>query len=393
MKTDLTKPIDTHRYFRAGVATGLKAGKDAIDREGGDYGAGVIYGVAILTRGEALGHGMWVDREMLEQTHNAVQAAGKNGVKARFTHPGLSSDGLGSYLGRFKNSQDDGDVIRADIHFQQAAHEAPDGDLAGYVMNLADQDPEAFGTSIVFRRDRDAEQKHQAANTKDGRFNSPDADNKEHLPHARLKQLLAVDTVDSPAANPNGLFHRQEIGPEAEALVSFALGLTSEKPELSSLSSIDPDRVSGFVSSFLDRHGLAVVPKEPNMTTETKPNDQPQSFSAADIELFTKEFGADGPGFLLAGKSLEQAKELFAAKQTQADLAAKDAELKSKDEQLTEATKERDELKAKLAALNVGGEAQPASFSGEGEKGGGSKFDTSLGQNLSKYAGALKLRE
>lgn len=267
---DLEKPIASD-FLRSAPARGLKSGKASVEREGGDNGAGIVRGAAVITRGEALGHGMWIDAVMLRDVHEAINAAGQRGIKARFTHPGLSSDGLGSFLGRFKNAELDGDIVRADLHLAESAHDTPDGDLASYVMNLAEEDPEAFGASIVFKHDGNAEEDFETANQqpveeKDYkgqpvtrmRFRSPDPKNTEHLPHARLKQLRAIDAVDSPAANPSGLFHATDVAHEAESLLSYALGLSAEKPQLSRFE-VDPDRTRAFVARFFSEQGLSLI--------------------------------------------------------------------------------------------------------------------------------------
>jgi len=227
-------------------------------RDGGDFGAGLIRGFSMITVGEAVGHGMWIDDVMVEQTA-AAAAAARLGVKVRFTHPGLSGDGLGKFLGRAKNGRVDGQQARADVHFARAAHNTPDGDLATYVMDLAEEDPEAFAASIVFKPDRKAEEQFVADNSdEDGEFTSPDPRNTKHLFHARLAALRAVDAVDQPAANPDGLFHvGQDVPEEADALMSFAHGLCDERPELVSLD-VDPDRVRGFVQRWMEYHGLVI---------------------------------------------------------------------------------------------------------------------------------------
>jgi len=59
-----------------------------IDRTGGRYESGVIRGVSLCSRGEALGHYMWCDSVFLDQ----ITAAGKSHakrLKSRFTHPDL----------------------------------------------------------------------------------------------------------------------------------------------------------------------------------------------------------------------------------------------------------------------------------------------------------------
>lgn len=262
----LRKPL---ARFRAAPARGIQEQEAAqVDRRGGDNRAGLIRGMAVVTRGEALGHGHWCDAEFLKSVAAAMQES-ESGVKARFTHPDLSGDGLGKFLGRAKGGEIDGDVVRGDLHFSKTAHETPDGDLAEYVMDLAEEDPHAFGTSIVFERDRAAEVAFRDEHSdvladEDGYFyqvfKSPDSDNQRNLPHVRLKRLWAVDAVDEPAANPGGLFHRpNELLADGERLLTYALGLSTEAPVSAALD-VDPDRLAAFVARFLDRHGLSLVP-------------------------------------------------------------------------------------------------------------------------------------
>jgi hypothetical protein len=259
------------KLLRASIARGLSAGEKPVDEKGGDFGAGIIRGMAILTRGEALGHRLWCDRVMLQQVCDAINAS-ERGIKARFTHPDLSGDGLGKSTGRVKNASVDGDVVRGDLHFSQAAHQTPDGDLAGYVMLLAMEDPEAFGNSIAFDEDFVEEDKFRAQHSEaDGEgypeFKSPDPQNIHNYLHARVAALRAVDAVDDPAANPNGLFHRgDEIARDAERLLAWTLGLSSQKPQLVSLD-LDPDRAAGFIQRFLARHQLTLSREGKPMTT------------------------------------------------------------------------------------------------------------------------------
>lgn len=275
----ITPQLDrTVTRFRGPIARGLAAGnKSPIDPAGGMFGAGLISGFAICTRGEALGHYMWIDGIFLDQLSEAMGAMSK-GLKSRFTHPDMSGDSLGTYLGRANNEQLSGDVLRGDLHFAKIAHETPDGDLANYVMGFAKEDPEAFGSSIVFLHDWESEDLFYEENqqpvtyTDDkGReyerieFRSPDPLNTENLPHCRLRELCAVDIVDDPAANPGGLFHRTTFAHDAEKLAAFALGLSTEAPATSALG-IDPDRLAGFAARFLAHHQLEIVP----MTTKLR---------------------------------------------------------------------------------------------------------------------------
>lgn len=370
------------RLFRSPITRGLwSAGKDPVDRTGGDSGAGCIYGFAVCTRGEALGHDVWIDGAFLQQVTDAINASPR-GTKSRFTHPGLSGDGLGSFLGRAKNaSLGKDEVVRADQHFAKSAHATPDGDLAGYAMDLASEDPEMFGASIAFEHDAEAEAKF-TAQYGGNEFVSPDPENVKNLPHARLKELRAVDLVDSPAANPHGLFHRGgNPAAEAEQLAEFCLGFSDECPD-STLLCVHPERAKSFIERFLQTHNLEIgaikMPKsKPAETTEKpeveatatvteasaavspvdadvkaaggQPAEQPAHIPARDErwsegQKMAKDFGADGAAWAFEGKSYAEAAKLYAEKhKATADALAK----------------ENADLKAKL----LRGEAEPVTFS------------------------------
>lgn len=362
---------------RAPVARGLAAG-DRIDREGGDNGAGIIRGLAVITNTEALGHGFWVDQRMLHDVQESINAAGHQGIKARFTHPGLSGDGLGSFLGRMKNARVDGDIVRADLHFSQSAHNTPDGDLAAYTMDLAESDPDAFGTSIVFSHDRKAEQEFLDAYDVDGEFESPDVKNVNNLPHARLAALQAVDVVDEPAANPDGLFHRQaEIGEEADALAAYALGLSDQKPTLSALS-IDADRVSAHLSRFLDRNGLQVVPRKEVISVSDSNTATPSRDEYSEqLSAYTARFGAEkGVELFLANTPMHEALDAH-NRQLTADLAAARTELETATESLAAKDAEISTLKAEVESLKKRG-GQQARVEWQSSDSNGSTDDDSL---------------
>lgn len=231
----------------------------SVDRGGGMFEAGVIRGVSAITRGEALGHGMWIDEAMLEQTAKAL-ASKPDGVKVRFTHPGMSSDGLGKLLGRFTGGELVGNQVFGDLHFLGSAHKTPDGDLAGYVMDLAEESPDLFGTSIVFERDLAAEEAFSMEYSEEGDFRSPDPMNTQGLPHARLADLKAVDAVDSPAANPEGLFSSEGATMLAEfsTLMGYALGIVENTPEVPEWLPVHPERIRGFTQRYFREHGLQV---------------------------------------------------------------------------------------------------------------------------------------
>ena len=336
------------KYFRARTAT---ANASEIDREGGMYGFGVINGASIITRGEALGHDLWVDDDFLSDV-TAAGNAKNTGLKARFTHPGLSSDGLGTYLGKVHNLRTEGDRVIGDLHFQESATKTPDGNLAEYVMQLAEDAPEDFGISIVFDHDAAASELHTLENTQGGRFVSPDEDNKNNYQHARLSRLRAADVVDDPAANPDGLFHRHaQIAQDADGLFEYALGLRDDKPDLIALS-VDGDRVRAALHRFLSRHNLSLVEEKSEMAEAVEAPAQPETPQAtreqfaAELQRYITAFGAIGGEWFAAGKSFEDCQSL---------------QLSALREQVEALTAERDELAARIAAVDLG-EDEPEQF-------------------------------
>ncbi|HEY4260383.1 MAG TPA: hypothetical protein VGM98_09490 [Schlesneria sp.] len=283
MSTIADKPRETQ--FRSAV--GLSAAAPAegrVNPTGGKWGAGLIRGVSVLTRGEALGHGFWVDTVMLDQCLSFMQAMNDKGLKSRFTHPGLCADGLAKKLGILVDGKRVGDQVLADEHFNGYAHKSPDGDLAGYVMARAEEEPEHFGTSIVFISDDQAEIDFMLANG--GRwetvedeggefetivdFKSPDPDNVESLPHARIKELLGCDVVDDPAANPHGFFHRDlSAVKDGESFLDYALGLSEVRPATVSFG-VDPDRARQFLTQWATSRGLSLPLKGDSMLFKRK---------------------------------------------------------------------------------------------------------------------------
>lgn len=326
----------------------------------------IIRGFNVTTRGPALGHYRWLDSQFLDETVAAGNSS-KNGLKVRFTHPGLSGDGLGKALGRAKNFQRVGDKVKADLHFIQAASKSPQGDLPDYVMSLAEEDPALFGASIVFTSDRGAEElfhaKHKDA---EGRFRSPDKDNAENLYHWRLNELTAVDAVDSPAANPDGFLHDgEETADVAERALCFAFGLTEEDPGALA-PGITALRARQFVTEFLDRRGLELTAKEKTMSEANAPAETKEAPATIDqlSEAYPKH-----PAFVIeqikAGATLSGAKLAF--------LELENQELKADKQKLSEqlASKEQKgaEIKgrAKPIEFSRGGQ-DPLDFAGEGNQ-------------------------
>ncbi len=161
--------------------------------QGVDRKAEVIRGVAILQLGEIAGQDsrkLYVDQKTLSQF--AQMFGDGQGLKARFTHPDMSSDGLGTFVGRWKSPRIDGETGRADFHLSPRSHDSPKlGDVGKYILDLAESDPDMFGASMVTKMDEAAMKRERRS---DG------------FQPIRLLQLFAIDIVDTPALTHGGLF-------------------------------------------------------------------------------------------------------------------------------------------------------------------------------------------
>jgi hypothetical protein len=199
---------------------------------------GVIEGVSVNSKGEAKGHGVFLDDEFID---NVVLQGNekKQGVKVRFGHPNMSSTALGTFLGRVKNFRRVGDQAKADLFLSNAAKETPQGNLYDYVLNLAENDSDMFGMSIVFergklyQRDEDGEKIFEGLNGQEKVF-------------IELDKLLASDLVDSPAANEDGLFSSFNQATFAGQVTEF-LDL---HPHIFSLVEKNPDIIEKFMNKY-----------------------------------------------------------------------------------------------------------------------------------------------
>lgn len=186
----------------------MRATPVAAQVAGVNVNGNTLVGVAVAQAVEALGHDLLLDNVSLEQIV-ALGNQAKNGIKSRFTHPGLSSDGLGKFLGRLKNFRmdysADTTTARADLHISDISRRSPDGDLGSYILDLAHDDPSAFGMSVVIGVEPVWVLNDGSEKPVDGRGEKPDNSIYE-LPVARVVELYASDVVDEPAANRDGIF-------------------------------------------------------------------------------------------------------------------------------------------------------------------------------------------
>lgn len=172
-----------------------------VDRE-----ANVIRGVAVITKGPALGHGMFVDDTTLQQVVEQAKTY-SGGLKVKLDHTNSASEIVG-YLREFRI---DGESVRADLHLLRSSPRRE------YILELAETIPDTFGLSIAF----------SGSDEKLG-----------EKWFARCAEIYSADIVSEPAANPSGLFQAGETQPtpptdmtpeEIQAAIAAALAPLVEK--------------------------------------------------------------------------------------------------------------------------------------------------------------------
>jgi hypothetical protein len=269
---------DSNRWFRTmPVLGGLPSNHGSVNEENG-----VLKEVAVVTLGEARGHGVQLDRAFLGRVVELGNAA-KSGLKCRFGHPNASGTALGTFLGRAVNfciREDSPDVVRCDIHLDQTVSEnTPNGNLYDYVIRMATKNPDMFGTSIVFKPGDD----------RDPAEVSPEDIAFADMPIATIREFLAVDIVDDPAANDAGLFSRFSAAQIAGRFTSFL----DDNPQIWAVVDDHPEIIAPFIEryrAYKETHNQKEVnkmPKESNTPAATPEVDTPESGTPAAPEETT----------------------------------------------------------------------------------------------------------
>lgn len=232
----------TKTYYRGAV----KAAK--VDRE-----ANVIRDVVVVQQGEAKGHGHHLDEEFIDQVIKFGNGHGP-GMKSRLGHPSMSDDALGTELGRFTNFRRRGKSAVADLHLGSYASKSPKGDLPEYILSFAEEDPSAFGASIVFspgktyQRDEKGRKIYKWRIDSDG-YRQRNKKWQDGSPQfIEIKALHAVDLVDTPAAT-SGLFSQFNMHAYAVRISEFL----DNNPDIDQFLSEHPNLEGKFIDFFTKR--------------------------------------------------------------------------------------------------------------------------------------------
>jgi len=125
-----------------------------------DAEEGIIYGVVMVEEGPARGHGVELDEAFIRDVVRYDRAHYQyRGLKARFGHPSMSNEVMGTQMGFFKNyrvqkAERNGQTIHqavADLHLLAAANESPTHPgMREWVLKMAQEAPDFMMCSIVF---------------------------------------------------------------------------------------------------------------------------------------------------------------------------------------------------------------------------------------------------
>lgn len=150
-----------------------------------DRAAGIIFGVSVITKGEAKTHGIWIDDRTLDGILSFA-AQSPDGVRVKLAHTNGKESPVFSIVGNLKNFRKEEPSVRADFHLLHS------DDNFGKILEMSEKQPKDFGLSI-------------SSDPQD--FTTEEIDGKDFL---RINRLGSVDLVSDPAANDNGLFSKKE---------------------------------------------------------------------------------------------------------------------------------------------------------------------------------------
>jgi hypothetical protein len=159
----------------------------------------IIEGVSIISVGEAKGHGLFVDATTLQEVKACAESYA-GGVKVNLDH----GAGIKDIIGFVDNFRIIGDKLVADLNLLENA------ERRAYVLEIAEKLPDTFGISIAFSGPvREIGGKSFASCT----------------------ELYSADLVQTPAANPTGLFSFQAVDKKSQPMDTASTNTALEDGE------------------------------------------------------------------------------------------------------------------------------------------------------------------
>lgn len=279
-----------------------------------DAATGVIKDVVMVQEGPALGHGVELDAEFINQIVAYDQAHfSKTGIKARFGHPNASNETMGTQMGYFQNFRVRKKAGKmqaiADLHLLDSANLSPEKpNMKDWMLSMAAEAPDFIMSSIVFSP-TGYFQKYTNGKKK---ALDPNGDNYDpeqgpvYVDFGDNGQHYYTDLVEAGAATTS-LFSNQV---NEHLFVVQVENFIENNPKLKQFIKAHPDRVQKFLQT------LGIAPKK--------------TLSMSIKELF---FGANKPedDVTLSAAEVTELREKMASLETKfAALETENAELKGK---------------------------------------------------------------
>jgi len=228
----------------------------------------IIEGISIISVGEAKGHGLFVDDITLQEVKACAESYA-GGVKVNLDH----GAGIKDIVGFCDNFRIVGGKLVADLNLLETAEKR------AYVLEIAERMPDTFGISIAFSG---------PVRERDGRS------------FASCTELYSADLVQTPAANPTGLFSftAKSVDTSAKEMIDDKNKMEDGAEDTVSIADII-ERLSALETAFGDyKSKMEEMPKnEENM--EDAPKDEEKEMKdcemsklSAKLDLIISNFGS-----------------------------------------------------------------------------------------------------
>ena len=225
----------------------------------------IIEGVSIISVGEAKGHGLFVDDITLQEVKACAESYA-GGVKVNLDH----GAGIKDIVGFCDNFRIVGKKLVADLNLLETAEKR------AYVLEIASRMPDTFGISIAFSG---------PVREKDGRS------------FASCTELYSADLVQTPAANPTGLFSftAKSVDTSAKEMIDDKNKMEDGAEDTVSIADII-ERLSALETAFGDyKSKMEEMPKDEEKMEDApmvEEKDSEMSKLSAKLDLIISNFGA-----------------------------------------------------------------------------------------------------
>ena len=225
----------------------------------------IIEGVSIISVGEAKGHGLFVDDITLQEVKSCAESYA-GGVKVNLDH----GAGIKDIVGFCDNFRIIGKKLVADLNLLETAEKR------AYVLEIAERMPDTFGISIAFSG---------PVRERDGRS------------FASCTELYSADLVQTPAANPTGLFSftAKSVDTSAKEMIEDKNKMEDGEEDTVSIADI-VERLTALETAFGDyKSKMEEMPKDEEKMEDApmvEEKDSEMSKLSAKLDLIISNFGA-----------------------------------------------------------------------------------------------------